>query len=856
MAYRILICWFLLSACLATSINGGRVRRKSYIPDLNGVCWSPWFSDDNTSHFTSTDLEIETISVLQIVFPNQTCDVPSDIQCRTVDTHISYNDTLENVICIMEYGLQCRQIRDVMCSDYEIRIACPCNINNDAVTDVYVTVESTKEANQTVKSSTVKSSSVESLVSEESFSEFSSSDFDYAATGFHETIAGGVTSQENTTSQTTVTIMQPIMTKYEQSTSTPLVTLPESGEDKCWSPWLDDERLGISTDSSRVETERISTFRRYDATLACAEPERIQCRKIVDKIPAGDEVSRCDVTFGLQCIDNKDNDCADYEIRLLCPLPCHPNGTLFTITSPAPPVQLYTTTQHRSEEPVPTVDEGTTLTPGNIQATTMIGQSQSSVPYESKTSHVYTQNSEPDTANPPVEETTIGYETSEVSARRTMDAGQSSSNMPDGITTESPEMNTSQRTVMKTTGSSRPKTQSSNPTMSTESLTTDLEQGFGDATLSVTNADTSTPNMDITEKNTIGIPLHTTTDSIIKRTTPVDTMISTSLLSTELPLTISSTLPTTTEDPNVISRTVEALTSSRMDVSPDVHTTIKNTYKATNLFTTESYTTAKETLAITNTQMSTSIGDLKTIDSTTNPSDLTTLLVSKPTEHSLATNTIGRTATQPEKTEELASTIELTSSTLLESNTVTELHPLIGCRYSIDANLTWRRVEINKERSSQEMCPEGTPRAGMPKGTRYCGSDDDGNAMWMPPVINDCLRSITTTSKTTEQREEELVNLSEATVTMDNVTEVADELTLLTDGVDEISENMFNAIADTLDNIVNVGSTSLEVTEAVFSAVSNLLSTDMGNADVASSSTKIVKAVDTQVALAQQGQGL
>ncbi|XP_033116051.1 uncharacterized protein LOC117116161 isoform X3 [Anneissia japonica] len=747
--------------------------------------------------------------------------------------------------------------------------------------------------------------------------------------------------------------------------------------DKCWSPWLDDERLGISTDSSRVETERISTFRRYDATLACAEPERIQCRKIVDKIPAGDEVSRCDVTFGLQCIDNKDNDCADYEIRLLCPLPCHPNGTLFTITSPAPPVQLYTTTQHRSEEPVPTVDEGTTLTPGNIQATTMIGQSQSSVPYESKTSHVYTQNSEPDTANPPVEETTIGYETSEVSARRTMDAGQSSSNMPDGITTESPEMNTSQRTVMKTTGSSRPKTQSSNPTMSTESLTTDLEQGFGDATLSVTNADTSTPNMDITEKNTIGIPLHTTTDSIIKRTTPVDTMISTSLLSTELPLTISSTLPTTTEDPNVISRTVEALTSSRMDVSPDVHTTIKNTYKATNLFTTESYTTAKETLAITNTQMSTSIGDLKTIDSTTNPSDLTTLLVSKPTEHSLATNTIGRTATQPEKTEELASTIELTSSTLLESNTVTELHPLnqscesgisclnggtcfrknndrlkcnctngwegkncnkdyqapvlecppnikrvissqydtrnvswhkatvtdndvkhnstlrsnvtfgmfsvgkviveytaedfagnvakpctfkivlfVGCRYSIDANLTWRRVEINKERSSQEMCPEGTPRAGMPKGTRYCGSDDDGNAMWMPPVINDCLRSITTTSKTTEQREEELVNLSEATVTMDNVTEVADELTLLTDGVDEISENMFNAIADTLDNIVNVGSTSLEVTEAVFSAVSNLLSTDMGNADVASSSTKIVKAVDTQVALAQQGQGL
>ncbi|XP_071942669.1 adhesion G-protein coupled receptor G7-like isoform X2 [Antedon mediterranea] len=504
--------------------------------------------------------------------------------------------------------------------------------------------------------------------------------------------------------------------------------------DKCWTPWLDDERLGISTDSDNIETEKLSTFRRHDSSLVCSDPERIECRRVVDKIPSGNEVSRCDVTYGLKCIDRKDIECADYEIRILCPTPCHPNGTRYALTSTVSPVDFMLTTGKGSDEPIATVDVGL-----NTNTVTSI------LTDLSPSKDYYT--------NSYIQPTLKTTEISETAAQPT------TSKEPIQIS------ETYRSTPFKT---------SINPSISTDTIV-ELTNVIGS---------TSQPPSFVSHKTTSKEPIQI---SATYKSTPFKTSINPSI-STD----------TIVELTNVIGSTSQPLTTAIEQ--PEIEPTILGT----------------------------------------------NLSPTKTTEHMGSTTTQLLTHTEATTTE---STAEISTQFL-------ETERFIGCKYSKVSNLTWRRVEINKYRSSEEKCPEGTPRAGMPKGTRYCGTDDDGNALWMSPNIEDCLQSRATTPKMSyEEREKEIVNLSEATITLENVSAVADDLTALTNGVDVLSVEMLNAIADTLDNIVNVGSTSLQVTEAVFSTVSNLLSAEFGEgSDVASSSTKIVRAVDTQVSSTQQGQ--
>ena len=57
-------------------------------------------------------------------FP-ENCNVPTDIQCRTVDSHIFANQTGDDVTCEADTGLKCRdKNRRHKCQDYEVRYLC------------------------------------------------------------------------------------------------------------------------------------------------------------------------------------------------------------------------------------------------------------------------------------------------------------------------------------------------------------------------------------------------------------------------------------------------------------------------------------------------------------------------------------------------------------------------------------------------------------------------------------------------------------------------------------------------------------------------------------------------------------
>ena len=109
------------------------------------ICtWSPWFDDELAEQdsrglgkrrfsrgilFSREEEEYEEVELLADArlhpkFP-ENCEVPSDIHCRTVDTHVFANQTGDDVTCEAETGLICReQKRRDDCHDYEVRFLC------------------------------------------------------------------------------------------------------------------------------------------------------------------------------------------------------------------------------------------------------------------------------------------------------------------------------------------------------------------------------------------------------------------------------------------------------------------------------------------------------------------------------------------------------------------------------------------------------------------------------------------------------------------------------------------------------------------------------------------------------------
>ena len=69
------------------------------------------------------EVELLEDARLHADFP-ENCEVPSDIHCRTVDTHDFANQTGDDVTCEAETGLVCRKRDRHDCHDYEVRYLC------------------------------------------------------------------------------------------------------------------------------------------------------------------------------------------------------------------------------------------------------------------------------------------------------------------------------------------------------------------------------------------------------------------------------------------------------------------------------------------------------------------------------------------------------------------------------------------------------------------------------------------------------------------------------------------------------------------------------------------------------------
>ncbi|XP_071808003.1 uncharacterized protein [Asterias amurensis] len=122
--------------------TGGAVSKIVTIPKRN-MYWTPWLSADDPADGD----DVETLTTHKQVY-DLLCNIPSDIQCRTLYDDVSSNQTgqILDINCTVSSGLDCRgasqSIEDGRsCYDYEVRYSCPESINR--WTDWYDTSDPT-----------------------------------------------------------------------------------------------------------------------------------------------------------------------------------------------------------------------------------------------------------------------------------------------------------------------------------------------------------------------------------------------------------------------------------------------------------------------------------------------------------------------------------------------------------------------------------------------------------------------------------------------------------------------------------------------------------------------------------------
>lgn len=130
--------------CTQKSILPGHTQLPKRLQDAEDICksgWSDWINQDALGDKTKAKQnslkngDIEPLPdqfLLKNLKTSAFCAVEliKQIDCRTVDTHISPKATGEDVECSLEKGLLC--VGD--CHDYEIRVMCDCNDNIEVFT--------------------------------------------------------------------------------------------------------------------------------------------------------------------------------------------------------------------------------------------------------------------------------------------------------------------------------------------------------------------------------------------------------------------------------------------------------------------------------------------------------------------------------------------------------------------------------------------------------------------------------------------------------------------------------------------------------------------------------------------------
>ncbi|XP_033116035.1 adhesion G-protein coupled receptor G4-like [Anneissia japonica] len=170
----------------------------------------------------------------------------------------------------------------------------------------------------------------------------------------------------------------------------------------------------------------------------------------------------------------------------------------------------------------------------------------------------------------------------------------------------------------------------------------------------------------------------------------------------------------------------------------------------------------------------------------------------------------------------------------------------VGCP-AIDVGLySFPNTRSGEIASSSTLCPFYAKYGGHPMATKSCIGNDESAEWSEGEIVTDCFGE--------ENVDDQLKRLSEITVDESNVGEVSTLVEGLTSGLDTISADALDSIADVLDSVVSVGSASVEVTSSVSASVGNILGAkaDDGNSVgfPPAAASKVVTSLEAQVSLA------
>ncbi|XP_072025988.1 uncharacterized protein [Amphiura filiformis] len=162
--------------------------------------------------------------------------------------------------------------------------------------------------------------------------------------------------------------------------------------------------------------------------------------------------------------------------------------------------------------------------------------------------------------------------------------------------------------------------------------------------------------------------------------------------------------------------------------------------------------------------------------------------------------------------------------------------------------LTWPQTQVNQVAESTEKCPEYSGTVG-PRGTRECKGDLVSAPQWQDVVINECF------GDDSEEINTVLAEISQNTVTKDNVTQVSSDLAEATNNTGEINATGLEAVALALESITNVESPSPEVTTSVIETIDNILNIEEEVFEAAvdqNAPTRILRSLEDQLTTLQK----
>ncbi|XP_072028138.1 uncharacterized protein [Amphiura filiformis] len=169
--------------------------------------------------------------------------------------------------------------------------------------------------------------------------------------------------------------------------------------------------------------------------------------------------------------------------------------------------------------------------------------------------------------------------------------------------------------------------------------------------------------------------------------------------------------------------------------------------------------------------------------------------------------------------------------------------------------LTWPDANVKETVESFEKCSVSTTRRGLGYGIRTCAYDSVKGAVFQEPVF------VSDSEPCGAADDVDLQELAKTPVAESIVEEVAEALANLTENQDAATLTVDTIyVSTTIQNIVNIGSASSQVTTSVIDTVDNILIASSSppqenNTQASNSSSQIVRSLEKQIALTLSEEG-